>query len=65
MGVRLRPARRRGYAVKTPGTSSFMTADTRAFLAWLTTRAHALGLQVLVEVHAHWRLTLELAGPAT
>ncbi len=50
-----------GYAVKTPGTSSFMTAETRVFLADLTARARALGLRVLVEVHAHWRLTLELA----
>jgi sucrose phosphorylase len=50
-----------GYAVKTPGTSSFMTPDTRAFLADLTARAQGLGLRVLVEVHAHWRLTLDLA----
>ena len=50
-----------GYAVKTPGTSSFMTAETRAFLAELTERARAHGLEVLVEVHAHWRLTLDLA----
>ncbi len=51
-----------GYAVKTPGASSFMTPHTRAFLAELTARAQALGLRVLVEVHAHWRLTLELAA---
>jgi sucrose phosphorylase len=50
-----------GYAVKTPGTSSFMTAQTRTFLAGLTARARAVGLRVLVEVHAHWRLTLDLA----
>ena len=50
-----------GYAVKTPGTSCFMTAGTRAFLAELTDRARDAGLDVLVEVHAHWRLTLELA----
>jgi sucrose phosphorylase len=50
-----------GYAVKTPGTSSFMTSETRAFLAELTEQARELGLEVLVEVHAHWRLTLELA----
>jgi len=50
-----------GYAVKTPGTSSFMTPETRAFLAELTAEARELGLCVLVEVHAHWRLTLELA----
>jgi sucrose phosphorylase len=51
-----------GYAVKTPGTSSFMTSETRAFLADLTARARRVGLRVLVEVHAHWRLTLELAA---
>ncbi len=50
-----------GYAVKTPGTSSFMTPETRAFLTELTGRARSHGLQVLVEVHAHWRLTLDLA----
>ena len=50
-----------GYAVKTPGTSSFMTEETRAFLAELTARARSHGLEVLVEVHAHWRLTLDLA----
>jgi sucrose phosphorylase len=50
-----------GYAVKTPGTSSFMTPETRRFLTDLTARARAEGLRVLVEVHAHWRLTLELA----
>ena len=50
-----------GYAVKTPGTSSFMTPQTRAFLSDLTMRARDVGLRVLVEVHAHWRLTLELA----
>jgi len=50
-----------GYAVKTAGTSSFMTGDTRAFLAWLTDRCHAHGLRTLVEVHAHWRLIPELA----
>ena len=51
-----------GYAVKSAGTSCFMTARTRAFLAALTGRARDAGLRVLVEVHAHWRLTLELAA---
>ena len=51
-----------GYAVKTSGTSSFMTPETRTFIAWLHERAHAHGLRALVEVHAHWRLTLELAA---
>jgi len=51
-----------GYAVKTPGTSSFMTSETRAFLAALADRARTKGLRTLVEVHAHWRLTGELAA---
>jgi sucrose phosphorylase len=53
-----------GYAVKTPGTSMFMTPETRRFIASLRERAHQHGLQVLVEVHAHWRLSLELAREA-
>jgi sucrose phosphorylase len=50
-----------GYAVKTPGTSSFMTPETMRFIAWLTERARGHGLEVLVEVHAHWTKTLDLA----
>ncbi|CAI9399048.1 sucrose phosphorylase [Nocardioides sp. T2.26MG-1] len=42
-----------GYAVKTAGTDSFMTDDTLAFVAEVTELAHAEGLEVLVEVHAH------------
>jgi sucrose phosphorylase len=50
-----------GYAVKTPGTSSFMTPETFAFIASLTEEARALGLEVLVEVHSHWRRQEEIA----
>lgn len=42
-----------GYAVKTPGTDSFMTPQTLEFVEEITALAHAEGLQVLVEVHAH------------
>lgn len=48
--------------MKTAGTSCFMTARTRTFLAALTERCRAAALRVLVEVHAHRRLTLELAA---
>lgn len=41
-----------GYAVKTPGTSSFMTAETLAFVDDLTAEARRLGMEVLLEVHA-------------
>jgi sucrose phosphorylase len=43
-----------GYAVKTPGTSSFMTPETFAFIGEITGRARGLGMDVLVEVHSHF-----------
>jgi len=51
-----------GYAVKTAGTSCFMTPETVAFVADLTDQARRLGLQVLTEVHAHYRYAIEIAG---
>lgn len=42
-----------GYAVKTAGTDSFMTDHTLEFVSEVTDLAHAEGLEVLVEVHAH------------
>ncbi len=50
-----------GYAVKTPGTSSFMTADTFDFIDELSSRAHARDIEVLVEVHSYWRKQVEIA----
>ncbi|HVN10476.1 MAG TPA: sucrose phosphorylase [Kineosporiaceae bacterium] len=50
-----------GYAVKTPGTSSFMTPDTFAFIADLSAQAKGLGLEVLVEVHSYYRRQVEIA----
>jgi sucrose phosphorylase len=44
-----------GYAVKTPGTTCFLTPDTLSFAAELATEARSLGLQVLAEVHAPTR----------
>ena len=42
-----------GYAVKTPGTDSFMTAHTLAFVAEAAALIRSRGMRVLVEVHAH------------
>jgi sucrose phosphorylase len=42
-----------GYAVKTPGTDSFMTQDTLAFVAEVASLIRSRGMRVLVEVHAH------------
>ena len=50
-----------GYAVKTAGTSSFMTPETFAFIDELTASAHRRDIEVLVEVHAYWQKQLEIA----
>jgi sucrose phosphorylase len=51
-----------GYAIKTPGTSSFMTAHTLAFIEELTARARELGVQVLVEIHAHFERQISIGA---
>jgi sucrose phosphorylase len=43
-----------GYAVKTPGTDSFMTPETLQFVGEIAAMVRAAGMRVLVEVHAHY-----------
>jgi len=50
-----------GYAVKKAGTSCFMIPETFDFIAGLTAQAHALGLEVLVEVHGHYQAQMAVA----
>ncbi|MEY4988669.1 MAG: hypothetical protein RI933_302 [Actinomycetota bacterium] len=50
-----------GYAVKTPGTDSFMTAETLKFVEEITELIHSYGMRVLVEVHAHYTQQLDIA----
>jgi sucrose phosphorylase len=50
-----------GYAIKKPGTSCFMIPETFAFIDELTQYARSLGLEVLVEIHAHYRKQIEIA----
>lgn len=50
-----------GYAIKKAGTSSFMTADTFAFIDELSGWCHDRGLEVLVEVHSYYRSQIEIA----
>jgi sucrose phosphorylase len=51
-----------GYAVKRAGTSSFMTPHTFAFIDQLTARAKALGVSVLVEIHAHYERQIAIGS---
>nr|ACJ83248.1 sucrose phosphorylase [uncultured bacterium] len=50
-----------GYAIKKPGASCFMIPETFDFIAELTEKARALGIEVLVEIHSHYRKQIEIA----
>ena len=50
-----------GYAIKKTGTSCFMIPETFDFIADLTRYAKSLGMEVLVEIHAHYRQQIEIA----
>lgn len=50
-----------GYAVKTPGTDSFMTPETLEFVREIVSLARGEDLRVLVEVHAHYAQQLAIA----
>ena len=50
-----------GYAIKKPGTRCFMLPETFDFIAEFTALARAVGLEVLVEVHSHYREQIAIA----
>ncbi len=50
-----------GYAIKKPGTSCFMIPETFDFIAELREQANARGIEVLVEIHAHYQDQIEIA----
>ena len=50
-----------GYAIKKPGTSCFMISETFDFIAELTSQAHSLGIEVLVEIHSYYRQQIDVA----
>ena len=50
-----------GYAIKKAGTSCFMLPETIDFIASFAASAKALGIEVLVEVHAYYRRQIEVA----
>jgi sucrose phosphorylase len=50
-----------GYAIKRPGTSCFMIPETYDFIGELREQANARGIEVLVEIHAHYQDQIEIA----
>jgi len=50
-----------GYAAKTAGTSSFMTADTYDLISELMEDVHARGMEALLEIHSHFTDQLEMS----
>jgi len=49
------------YAAKKPGTCCFMIPETFDFIAYISRQAAALGMEVLVEIHSHYRRQIEIA----
>lgn len=50
-----------GYAIKRAGTSCFMIPETFEFIEELAQYARSLELEVLVEIHTHYRKQIEIA----
>ena len=50
-----------GYAIKKAGGSCFMMPETFAFIDAFANEAKALGIEVLVEIHSHYRRQIEIA----
>lgn len=50
-----------GYAVKTPGTSCFMTPETHEFVATIGEAVRSRGMTSLLEIHSHHRDQIEIA----
>ena len=50
-----------GYAIKKPGTACFMLPETFDFISKFAAQAQALGIEVLVEVHAYYQRQIEIA----
>jgi sucrose phosphorylase len=50
-----------GYAIKKPGSSCFMIPETIDFIKDISRQAAALGIEVLVEIHSHYRRQIEIA----
>ena len=61
-GVRMVRLDAVGYAIKKAGGSCFMMPETFAFIDEFAAQARARGIEVLVEIHAHYRRQIEIAA---
>lgn len=50
-----------GYAIKKQGTSCFMIEETFDFIAQLSKKAKAKGIEVLVEIHSYYKTQIDIA----
>lgn len=60
-GVRMVRLDAVGYAIKKAGHNCFMMPETFEFIAEFAERARALGLEVLVEIHAYYKRQIDIA----
>ncbi|MGQ3050676.1 MAG: sucrose phosphorylase [Roseateles sp.] len=60
-GIRLVRLDAAGYAIKKAGASCFMMPETFDFIAEFAAEARALGIEVLVEIHAYFQRQIEIA----
>ena len=51
-----------GYAIKKAGDSCFMMPETFDFIGEFAQEAQALGIEVLVEIHAYYQRQIEIAA---
>lgn len=51
-----------GYAIKKAGDSCFMMPETFDFIGEFAQEARALGIEVLVEIHAYYQRQIEIAA---
>jgi sucrose phosphorylase len=61
-GIRLVRLDAVGYAIKKAGTACFMLPETFDFIHEFADTARALGIEVLVEIHSHYRQQIEIAA---
>ncbi len=61
-GVRMVRLDAVGYAIKRAGRSCFMMPETFGFIGAFAAEARAMGIEVLVEIHSHYRRQIEIAA---